>query len=489
MKLSQILKNITNLNIEDCQIGDITLDSRNVTSQTLFCAIKGHKLDARKFIPQSIKNGAVAILADADDKEFIDVQSTTQIIYIKNLTSKLSQIGDNFYNSPSKKTKLVGITGTNGKTTISQIISQWCELLGQPAASMGTIGNGMHGKLQSAENTTGNALDIQKDLHSFVEQKAYVAAMEISSHGLTQGRVNALNFDVTVFTNLTQDHLDYHNTMDEYFNAKALLFTKFNSKYKIINKDDKYGQKLINLIEDKDSIISISSKEKCYNCNEKQYVCVNNIEYNSKGTTISFYSSWGDGVINTKLIGPFNVGNLLESLATMLALGFNMQDLCHSAEQLKPVIGRMEVFKKNNKPTVIIDYAHTHDALEKALEAARIHTIGNLWCIFGCGGDRDTAKRPLMAQTAEKFADKVIITNDNPRTEDENKIIKDILTGIAKDAQVIPNRFEAIEFAIKNAHKTDIILVAGKGHEDYQIIGTEKTHYSDRESAIKLLKL
>ena len=490
MKLSHILKNITNVKITDCEIKNITLDSRKANQGTLFCAIKGHNIDARKFIPQTIENNVTAILADSDTTDYIELIDNTQVIYITNLNSKLSAIAGNFYSHPSKKTNLIGITGTNGKTTISQIISQWITILNHKAATMGTIGNGIYGNLTETANTTGSALDIQENLAEFNSLGANYTTMEVSSHGLVQNRVDDLDFDITVFTNLTQDHLDYHNTMEEYFDAKALLFTKFNSKYKIINSTDPYGQKLINKIEDKDSIICITKKDECTNC-AGNYVCLNTVEYNNQGTIISFNSSFGNGTLQTKLIGPFNVSNLLQALAAMFALGFNKEDICHAANQLEPVVGRMEVFSKSNKPTIIIDYAHTHDALEKALEAARIHTLGELWCVFGCGGDRDTAKRPLMAQAAEQFADNVIITNDNPRTEDEDTILNDVLAGIKNkdNVKVIKDRYEAIEYSIKNARKTDIILVAGKGHEDYQIFGTEKVHYSDRESACKVLKI
>lgn len=492
MKLSQILNGITNINFTDCEIKDITLDSRKATENFLFCAIKGHKIDAREFIDSTITNNVTAILADSETSEdSIELRNQVQIIYIHKLNAKLSKIADNFYKSPSLNTNVVGITGTNGKTTISQLIAQWVTLLEQKAATMGTIGNGIFGKLTEAENTTGSALDIQKNLASFVKQKAQVTTMEISSHGLVQNRIDALNFGACVFTNLTQDHLDYHKTMSEYFKAKALLFTKFKSKYNIINIDDSYGLELTNLIEDKSSIIAISKDKKCKCKNFKNYICVNNIEYSNKGTSISFYSNFGDGTIETKLIGPFNVYNVLQSMATMLALGFNKEDIYHTAKDLSPVVGRMEIFKKTTKLSAIVDYAHTPDALEKALQAARIHTKANLWCIFGCGGDRDVTKRPIMAKIAEEFSDKPIITNDNPRTEDEKVIIKDMLEGINNkdNVEIIPDRFTAIEFAIKNAKKGDIILIAGKGHEDYQIIGTEKTHYSDRESVQTLLKI
>lgn len=490
MKLSNILKGITDLNFAECEISNITLDSRKAEPGCLFCAIKGHKIDARKFIKQAIENGVTAILADADDKEFINNKNDVQIIYLENLNSKLSQIAENFYNSPSKKLELVGITGTNGKTTISQLIAQWSHILGKKSATMGTIGNGIYGNLETAENTTGSALDIQQNLAEFAQQKAQTVSMEVSSHGLVQNRIKALNFKVGVFTNLTQDHLDYHKTMEEYFAAKALLFTSFGNKFNVINIDDSWGQKLCDLIADKNSIIAVSCKQQNLEQNFKNYLYLKNVKHTNSGFEFSVKSNFGDCQnLKTKLIGQFNLSNILQAMATMFALNFKQDELVNSIEKLQPVIGRMEVFKKANSPTLIVDYAHTPDALEKALQAVAEHKPRQLWCIFGCGGDRDITKRPLMAQMAEKYADKVIVTNDNPRTENQDNIIKDVLIGIKNDAEVIKNRFSAIEFATNNANSNDIILIAGKGHEDYQIFGTEKVHYSDRESAQEILKI
>lgn len=493
MNLVNILQDVTNIAIQDCQIDEITLDSRQAKPGSLFCAINGYNVDARKFIPQAIEQKAAAILSACDDNnEHVEVVNGIQIIHINNLYEKLSLIAGNFYQHPSKRLSLVGITGTNGKTTIAQIVAQWTHLLGRKSASMGTIGNGMYGQeLTASENTTGSAFDIQKNLRNFYDNKANVVTMEVSSHGLTQFRANALDFDVAVFNNLTQDHLDYHKTMDAYFNAKALLFTKLNPKFKIINIDDEYGKKLIEMIEDKSSIVAVSTKQKDLEEHFEKFIYVKSVQYSNKGTYISFKSNIAESVITTQLIGPFNVCNVLMGLAIMLAAGYNAEDVFHAANSLKPVVGRMEIFKKASKAPIIVDYAHTPDALEKALQATLNHTVGQLWCIFGCGGDRDTTKRPLMAQAAEKIADKIIITNDNPRTENADNIIEDIKAGLSnpENAVVIKNRFEAIEYASKNASSKDMILVAGKGHEDYQVIGTEKLHYSDRESAKTILNI
>jgi UDP-N-acetylmuramoyl-L-alanyl-D-glutamate--2,6-diaminopimelate ligase len=493
MNLVNILNNVTNVAVQDCEIKNITLDSRQAKPGFLFCAINGYNVDARKFIPQAIEQGVSVILAGCDDEnEYVELIDGVQVIHINNLYEKLSLIAGNFYNHPSKGLSLVGITGTNGKTTIAQIVAQWTYLLGRRSASMGTIGNGFYGEeISVSDNTTGSAFDVQKNLRHFRDNKANVVTMEVSSHGLVQGRVDAVDFDVAVFNNLTQDHLDYHKTMDSYFEAKTLLFTKLNPQYKIINIDDEYGRKLLDLIEDKSSIIAVSTKQVDLEEKFEKFIYVKSVQYSNKGTYISFKSNLAESVITTQLIGPFNVCNVLMGLAIMLAAGYNPQDVIHAANNLKPVVGRMEIFKKTGKASIIVDYAHTPDALEKAIQATLNHTLGQLWCIFGCGGDRDATKRPLMAQAAEKFADRVIITNDNPRTENSDKIIEDIKAGLSNPdkAIVIKNRFEAIEHASQNASSKDMILVAGKGHEDYQIIGTEKLHYSDRESAKTILNI
>ncbi|HAG53374.1 MAG TPA: UDP-N-acetylmuramoyl-L-alanyl-D-glutamate--2,6-diaminopimelate ligase, partial [Alphaproteobacteria bacterium] len=256
MKLSNILNDITTINFQDCDIANITLDSRQATNGFLFCAINGHNIDARKFIDSTLENNVTAILADSDTTEdYVEIIQDTQIIYIHDLNSKLSKIADNFYQHPSTKTNIVGITGTNGKTTIAQLVGQWIDLLGFKSATMGTIGNGFYGNLVEAANTTGSAFDIQENIANYAEGNAKCVTMEVSSHGLVQGRIDAVKFDIAAFTNLSQDHLDYHNTMKEYFQAKASLFTDFDTKHKVINIDDEYGKKLVDLIEDNDTII------------------------------------------------------------------------------------------------------------------------------------------------------------------------------------------------------------------------------------------
>ncbi|QLB13367.1 UDP-N-acetylmuramoylalanyl-D-glutamate--2,6-diaminopimelate ligase [Bisgaardia hudsonensis] len=464
------------------ELNDMTLDSRSVKTGCLFVAIKGHQLDARKFIPQAINNGASAVLFEADSlEEHLQISYTNNVPLIAyySLQYNLSKIADCFYQSPSKKLTLVGVTGTNGKTTIAQLLAQWTTILGHKSAVMGTIGNGLYGKVEEAVNTTGSAVDIQSSLSRFVKENADFAAIEVSSHGLVQHRVEALHFSAGIFTNLSRDHLDYHHTMEHYASAKKRLFAELDCKYKIINADDKVGEQWLNEFPE---AIAVSCNAN-YQPTHQLWLKATALQFSGQGVSIRFESSWGNGQLQSALIGEFNVNNLLLVMATLLSLGYGLDELVATVARLQGVCGRMEMLTSQQGITAIVDYAHTPDALEKALQAARIHCKGKLWCIFGCGGDRDTGKRPLMATIAEQLADKVIITDDNPRTEAPEMIIEDILKGFknSQDIQVIHHREQAIVYALESAVENDVILVAGKGHENYQIIGTTKHHFSDQE--------
>ncbi|MGX3021398.1 UDP-N-acetylmuramoyl-L-alanyl-D-glutamate--2,6-diaminopimelate ligase [Ursidibacter sp. B-7004-1] len=481
-------------------LNQMTLDSRQVQQGDLFIALKGHNVDGRQFIGKAIEQGAAIILSEADDeideaeldskfaKYNLD-RTACKVIAMPKLAQHLSAIAGSFYQQPSHKIELVGITGTNGKTTTAQLFAQWRNLLGGKSAVMGTIGNGLYGAVQEAINTTGSAIEIQRNLASFVEQGADFCAMEVSSHGLAQYRAEALDFDLAIFTNLSRDHLDYHNTMEEYAQAKFRLFDELNTKQQVINADDEIGQQWLSQLPNAVTV-SIDSQKLL---SQNRWVKATKVDYTLQGATIEFASSWGNGSLNSRLIGAFNVSNLLTAFAGLLALGYDLQKLVETAPLLNGVCGRMEclVSEENQaeNPMVIVDYAHTPDALEKALDAARLHCEGELWCVFGCGGDRDTGKRPLMARIAEQNADKVIVTDDNPRTEDPDVIFADIMQGFKKPNKVqqMHIRQYAIETAIAQAEPKDVVLIAGKGHEDYQIIGTRKYHFSDQEWAKKFL--
>jgi len=411
----------------------------------------------------------------------IQWQNNVPVIHYYHLSANLSALAGKFYEHPSEKLTLVGVTGTNGKTTVSQLLAQWATLLGHKAAVMGTIGNGLLGQVKEAKNTTGSAVEVQENLADFVENGADFASIEVSSHGLVQHRIEALKFRAAIFTNLSRDHLDYHETMEKYAEAKKRFFIDLMPELQILNADDPIGAAWLNELANG---VAVSCRPD-FQPTSKQWLYATQIRFTHEGAVINVASSWGNGTLHSPLIGAFNVSNLLLATAVLLALGYSFDNLIRTVSQLKGVNGRMELIKKAGKPTVIVDYAHTPDALEKALNAAREHCKGKLWCIFGCGGDRDAGKRPLMAKAAEQFADLVIVTQDNPRTEDPNKIEADILTGFSRmeDVGVIPDREEAIKFTIENAVEDDVIVIAGKGHENYQIIGDKTLHFSDQEVA------
>lgn len=478
---------------------NMILDSRKVASGDLFIALKGHQVDGREFIGNAIAQGAALVLAEADEGiEAVRLsekyakngtQHTACVVEVPHLAEQLSAIAGAFYGNPSQKLTLVGITGTNGKTTTAQLLAQWQNLLGGKSAVMGTIGNGLYGQVQEAVNTTGSAVEIQANLADFLSQGADFCAMEVSSHGLAQYRAEALDFDVAIFTNLSRDHLDYHHTMEAYAAAKFRLFSELSSRQQIINADDEIGQQWLAQLPD---AIAVSCKSD-FTSTQSRWLKAADVQFTLKGITVTFDSTWGKGEIHSRLIGAFNVANLLTALAALLALGHDLQKLIETAPLLNGVSGRMECIVSEtapqHNPMVIVDYAHTPDALEKALAAARLHCEGVLWCIFGCGGDRDTGKRPLMAAVAEQLADKVIVTDDNPRTEDPDRIFDDIMTGFRKPKAVktIHIRQYAIEQAIAQAEPQDVIVIAGKGHEDYQILGTKKYPFSDQVWAKKFL--
>ena len=467
-------------------VTELHLDSRRVTTGSTFVAIVGHAIDGRQFITKAIDQGATAVIAQADEDHahgVIEFVESVPVVYVEQLHGLLSALAGRLYGAHHNRP--IAVTGTNGKTTITQLIAQWMTLAGRSAAVMGTTGNGFLDALVPAANTTGNAIDIQAQLSTLAEQGAHYTALEVSSHGLVQGRVKALHFAAGVFTNLSRDHLDYHGTMEAYAEAKKSLFTEHQCDVAIINADDAVGAAWLTSL---DNPIGVSLHQQP---NTERAVWATQVDYADSGIRMSFSGAWGEGEINVPLIGEFNASNVLVAFTTLLALGFDKATLLSAATQLKPVIGRMELFQAPNKAKVVVDYAHTPDALEKALTALRVHCGGKLWAIFGCGGDRDKGKRPLMAQVAEKYADNLILTDDNPRSEQPEQIIKDMLAGLVEpnNAQVEHHRFQALAFALAHASADDIILLAGKGHEDYQILGDNTIHYSDRESAQTLLEL
>lgn len=474
----------------DIMVSDLVLDSRDVSIHKAFIAVQGHARDGRDFIPQAISLGAKVIIAQCDSAELhgqVSMRENSLIISFYALASKLSKLAACFYHHPANSLSVIAITGTNGKTSVVQLCNQLACLLGERSASIGTLGSGVYhaqtNQLVTTLNTTPDAISIQRLLADFVGEGVYQVALEASSHALVQGRLAALKTDVAVFTNLTRDHLDYHQTMEDYAQAKRLLLTQPGLKWVVLNVNDPEHQHwLVN--------VSRNTKVTLYGINimaqaigADHYYCVaNNLQFTPSGVRFSLQSSWGNCELRLNLVGEFNVANVLAAISAQLCLGKNLQNIANVVQNLMPVAGRMELFCHPSKATIVVDYAHTPDALEKSLLALRQHCTGQVWCVFGCGGDRDQGKRPLMGAIAERLADRVVLTDDNVRSESPQKIVDDILQGCQYAEQILVehSRTKAIELAAQHCTQQDIILVAGKGHENYQIIGQQSHAYDER---------
>ncbi|WP_418113516.1 UDP-N-acetylmuramoyl-L-alanyl-D-glutamate--2,6-diaminopimelate ligase [Vibrio scophthalmi] len=474
----------------DIAVAQLELDSRKVTSGTTFVAIKGHATDGRQFIDAALNNGANAVIAQACSEKqhgLVELRDGVAIVYVADLSLHLSALAGRLY--AHHNNQLIAVTGTNGKTTITQLMAQWLELVGQRAAVMGTTGNGFLETLRPAANTTGNAVEVQRTIAELAQLGANYTALEVSSHGLVQGRVQALAFAAGVFTNLSRDHLDYHGTMEEYAEAKFTLFSQHQCQHAIVNVDDVVGQQWVKRLDNAIAVSLLPPNETIKA--DVPAVWATEVAYSEQGIDIAFDGHFGAGQICAPLIGEFNASNVMLAMTTLLALGIDKQSLIDTASQLEPVLGRMELFTTEGKAKVVVDYAHTPDALEKALLALRVHCQGQLWAIFGCGGERDKGKRPMMAEIGERLADSVILSDDNPRSEDPAEIVQDMLAGMSHPQQAIVEhqRYTALQYALEHAGEQDIILLAGKGHEDYQVLADKTVHYSDRESAQQLLGL
>lgn len=472
--------------VADVQISGLNLDSRLIASGELFVAVPGAAADGRKFIGEAIKAGAAAVIKEPEGEEVIAWQGPVPIIPIPNLAKQLSAIAARFYRDPSACMSLVGITGTNGKSTCSHLLAQLYQRLGTQSAVMGTLGYGcvssinfVVDQLTDTGLTTSDAISNQRILAELQTGEVDLVSMEVSSHALEQERVAAIHFDAAIFTNLTRDHLDYHGSMENYALAKQKLFTMAGLSHRIINVDDPWGSKLAKLKNSDAHIWTYSL------ASEDADLYVISAEYDERGIRAELNGRWGKGVLRSSLVGQFNLQNLLAVITTCCARGHDLTAILKAASQLRAVSGRMEKIVSGADVSVVVDYAHTPDSLRQVLDAMRAHTNNRLWCIFGCGGDRDKGKRPLMAEVAETLADKVVITSDNPRTENADAIIEDVKAGLKNPeaALVMTDRAQAIAECIAKAHPGDCVVIAGKGHEDYQLIGEDRLPFSDIKQA------
>ena len=468
----------------EAEVKGLSTNSHACQPGDLFIGMPGTRVDGGEFWPSAIAAGAVAALvsqAASQKKPPSAALESACVIPVPDLSSACADMAAAFYDYPAQKLKLVGVTGTNGKTTTTHLIEFLFSQAQQPTALLGTLYTRWPGHQQTAVHTTPFAVDLQKQLADAVQAGCQFGVMEVSSHALAQGRVLGCPFEVAVFTNLTQDHLDYHKDLDDYFGAKALLFSPQYLKGRaIINQDDVYGQRLITSLE-RDRVWTYSTRD------TNADLWTSDLSYGPTGVSGILHTPKGDMPFQSPLVGQFNLANLLAAVGAALELGLELEQLMPLLPQFPGVPGRMERVQVQPEQdiSVIVDYAHTPDSLENLLRASRPFITGQMICVFGCGGDRDRTQQPLMGKIAADLADQVVVTSDNPRTEDPDRILQDILVGIPDTIHptVLGDRAEAIRTAILQAQPGDGILIAGKGHEDYQILGTEKVHFDDREQA------
>lgn len=469
------------------EVFHITDDSRDVKPNTLFICIKGYTVDGHDYIEKAIANGATVIIGEKSYDDIKDVfeEGNKNVTYIQtnDIEKKSSMLSTLFYDAPSQHFHLTGVTGTNGKTSITTLLNQIYKRKNKTTGLIGTMHNEVAGVIKPTKNTTPNPFVLQSLFHQMKEKEVECAVMEVSSHGLSLGRVDGTQFDIAILTNLTQDHLDYHHTMEEYKEAKGKLFH-------MLQKD---GTAILN--QDDESFPYFSSMTKAnivtYGIEKESAIMAKHIHLTADGMSFDLYTPMGSIFIETHLIGKFNVYNLLAIAGVLLEQQYSLQDIQTEFLRLEGVSGRMEVVSKGYDVTVVVDYAHTPDALENVLSTIKeMEPNKRVVNVFGCGGDRDRTKRPLMAKVSEQYASQTILTNDNPRTEEPKQIFTDMLEGIHDESKTIiePERTKAIQLAISQAQKGDIVIIAGKGHETYQIVGTEVLQHDDRLVAKKILE-
>ncbi len=464
-------------------IRELTLDSRRVRPGDLFLAVDGTQQDGRDYIGDAIARGASAVVYEAGDA--LPMQdSEALLVPVHGLQAQVSEIAGRFYGEPSRAMRVVAVTGTNGKTSVTQLLAQASDLLGQRCGLIGTLGCGFYGDLVSSHFTTPDPLAVQATLADLKNAGAKAVAIEVSSHGLAQHRIDAVKVAVAVLTNLTRDHLDYHGSMQAYAQTKARLFSWPGLRATVLNLDDTFGRELAS---QKTSARLITYSLTDSNAN----IHCRNICFSAAGIQAVVVTAQGEGNLSSPLIGRFNLSNLLAVVGALLGLDYSLEQALAVIPKLQGPAGRMQVLGGQERPLVVVDYAHTPDALEQVLTALRPHVAANgrLLCLFGCGGERDAGKRPLMAEVVERLADAALVTDDNPRGEDAASIRTAVMSGFSADAVVteLAERGAAIAQIIAQARREDVIVLAGKGHEDYQEIKQQRQHFSDIEQAEQAL--
>ena len=476
MRLYKLIEGLADINIPDREISSVTDNTKKVRKDCIFVCVKGGSFDGHDAAAEMLEKGAAVIVAERD------LGLGNKQIITDNSRKFYGELCAAWFDHPEKKLKIIGVTGTNGKTTISNVIKNIFMKNGIKTGLIGTICNEIGDETVHTDNTTPMAFDYMCLLDKMVKAGCKYAVMEVSSFGLVQHRIGPTHFDMGIFTNLTQDHLDYHKTMENYYQAKRMMFDECD--YALINTDDEYGRRIFSEFSCKKERYGISSEADYY---------ADAIKIKSDGTSFWYCYNGKSQLVNMKMTGMFNVSNVTAAISVCLKAGLPIEDILNAVSEYNGVKGRCEIIPTGRDFTVICDYAHTPDAVENILKSVREYTEGRLICLFGCGGNRDAKKRPLMAKAAAKFADRLIITSDNPRDEIPEAIIDDILAGL-KDSEipfdVVVDRTKAIHHSLKIAEKGDIIVLAGKGHEDYQVLpGNEHIHFDEREIVSEGLKL
>ncbi len=477
LNLQQLLAGIAD--VSPLPISGIADDSRQLQAGNVFLAWQGGAVHGLQFAATAIKSGAAAVVWDADTGDASQIVEGIPFFPVNGLAGHLGEIANRWYDWPSRAVKVIGVTGTNGKTTVTSFVAQSLKRLGHDCASIGTLGAEFDGVVHDLGMTTPPCLELHRHLALDRDAGASHVALEVSSHALDQGRVSGVQFDAVVFTNLSRDHIDYHGDMRAYGEAKARLFTEWRTPHRIVSLDSEFGQSLADRCGS--DVVTISTRFDRV-ANGRPYVFVRSVVTTPTGSRITINSSWGDGDIEISLPGDFNVANVVAVLALLLSWNIEFSTACDVVGQVEAPPGRMQSVVESTVsgvPTVFIDYAHTPAALEEALRALRGHAEGQVWCVFGCGGDRDRGKRPQMGRIVGRLADRAIVTSDNPRSEAPDAIISEVLAGMDASALAIESRAMAIAHAVREAQADDVILVAGKGHEDYQLVGEKRLDFSD----------
>ena len=470
----------------DVPLAGITDDSRKVAPGFAFLACQGRTSHGIDYLDDVIRRGAAAVVVDASTAAA--VSADIPVIEVADLRSRFGELANRWYDFPSRAVAVTAVTGTNGKTTVAWLIRQCLQKLGASCGYVGTLGHGLVDIDDADAMTTPPCLELHEIIAGFRAAGGTHAAIEVSSHALDQARVDGFAFAAAVFTNLTRDHIDYHGGMRAYFEAKTSLFLDFDVGNRVVNIDSDFGQELATRCGP--NVVTVSTRFDRV-ANGRPHVFVRSIVQRPAGSTVSIISSWGSAELNLPMPGEFNVANAIQVLAVLLGNDVPLQDAVAVLESANAPPGRMQPVHAADAagPAVYVDYSHTPASLEAALKALRAHCNGKLWCVFGCGGDRDRGKRAMMGKIAARLADVPVVTSDNPRTEDPAAIIADVLEGMGEDVLQFVDRREAIAHAVQNAAADDVVLIAGKGHETYQVIGERTLSFSDVEVAREYLAI